>query len=129
MTPTELKKQMIVQTINERFKGKAFKLEDEEETCFYQDDEGRRCAIGIFIPDKHEALLDHSDLNVSALLSKYPELHDHMPSHKIDFLTDFQKAHDRLDPDKSVLEQQKSMIDWVNINHDLYHIDRRESNV
>lgn len=67
------------------------------DTCAYEDAQGRRCAIGIFIPDEHEGLDFRGD--VFKLFSCYPELKELICPKDYDdfsfsFLVRLQCAHD-----------------------------------
>lgn len=101
-------KQTIIDVINRDFKGKAVM----GETCSYLTEDGKKCAIGLFIPNGHEAQL--STLEVHSLLEHYPDLWKHMPSKDIVFLMDFQNTHDfELSHEDSLEDQKKTLIKFV----------------
>lgn len=67
----------------------------EDETCLYLTDDGRKCAIGRFIPDGHAAQRE-TDVSVASLFDLHPELR-HLPAFRgleIDFLALVQGWHD-----------------------------------
>jgi hypothetical protein len=51
---------------------------DHEGCCSYLTDDGRKCAVGLALPDGHEAQRSGSGFNT--LTKRYPELFD-VPSH------------------------------------------------
>lgn len=63
--------------------------------CRYRDPHGRKCAVGVLIPDA----LYHPNMEtvfVSPLLTGYPVLRDYM-SRNVSLLADLQFAHDAED--------------------------------
>lgn len=98
-----LTKQEVLKIIDEKFTGQAVVYGK----CEYLTHEGKRCAIGIFIPDLHPAL--YSDQSISYLLRTYPELKSFMPSNDVCILQDFQELHDH-ELDGLSLEQQKEVL-------------------
>ena len=104
-------KQRIIETINEKFKGQAKVV--GKNGCMYQTPCGKRCAIGMFIPDDHQGLECFGD--VIFLLKQYPELSQHMPSDDIYFMHKFQAVHDcDLNDNMSLDEQKQVLIDFIN---------------
>lgn len=102
-------KEQIINKIKAEFKGKA----SDGVTCKYLTKDGKKCAIGLFIPDGHDAQ-DNGD-TIDSLLIEYPDLKAYMPSTNIDFLLAFQDVHDEKLHDAMDLEQQKlRLIDFVN---------------
>ena len=66
-------KSEVIKVINEKFKGKAVRGVH----CSYLTKCGKRCAIGMFIPDDHPGLTYQK--GVVSLLQDYPDLKEHMP--------------------------------------------------
>lgn len=64
--------------------------------CLYRCDDGRRCAVGLFIPDvDYDPMMDEGNTDVSALLDNFPSqvpgwFHDHQS-----LLDQLQTVHDR----------------------------------
>ena len=104
-------KQEILDTIDKEFKGKAM---SDYGDCFYLMEDGRKCAIGLFIPDNHEA--QKYRWGIRELLRTYPSLLKHMPSKDLDFLEDFQNWHDNLHHGLSVEDQKQELKDFVERN-------------
>ena len=104
-------KQEIIDTINKKFKGKA----DGIHGCVYLNNKGKKCVIGIFIPDGHPGQQEE-DLGVLGLLEKYPELIREMPSDNFELLEKFQSVHDTLDDTLSIGSQKGILIQFVNRN-------------
>lgn len=106
-----MNKQEIIDTINEKFTGQA--VNDKFGTCQYLTEDGRKCAIGMFIPDGHPA--QHKITDVISLLNEYPDLGRYMPFDNLNTLNKFQDCHDScLDTEMSLEEQKQILIDFVN---------------
>lgn len=84
-----MKIEKILEKIEVEYKGRAV---DEYGECKYKTDDGRKCAIGLFIPERHEG--QESESNVLGLLNEYKDLRKHLPSNDIDKLLRFQGLHD-----------------------------------
>lgn len=100
-----MKIEKILEVINREFKGKSI----NGCSCKYLTEDDKKCAIGLFIPDGHEA--QDFDGGVSSLLRKYSYLIPLMPSKDIDKLIKFQKTHDGLDESLTVEQQKKVLCD------------------
>lgn len=61
--------------------------------CSYFDDRGRKCAVGIFIPDGHPAQKYVG--NVEELLRTYPDLPDPLIFDNFALLQSLQRVHDQ----------------------------------
>ena len=92
------------------FKGKAT---DNEGLCVYLNKAGKKCGIGCFIPDGHEA--QESVGNVQLILCSYPELWEYMPIRDINKLDSFQKEHDNLLCNTPVKEQLNHLLEMARI--------------
>lgn len=79
----------VLELIETDFKGKAM----EGSQCKYKTDDGRKCFIGLFLPEGHAAQKEE-DMNVRSLLGKYPDLRNYMPSDDLDKLNTLQRVHD-----------------------------------
>lgn len=97
-------KQEIIVKINADFKGKA----RNNNRCAYLTGDGKKCAIGLFIPDGHKGQF-HTG-TVIELLNDFPDLKPHMPSQNLDFLRDLQRHHDTYLGIGMPLEDQKEAL-------------------
>ena len=104
-------KQEVIDTINRDFKGKCI---SEYYNCRYLNDEGKKCAIGLFIPDGHKGQWYTS--HVKNLLKFYPDLQEYMPFDNIELNTKFQDLHDSLDHNLGVQKQKDILINFVEKN-------------
>lgn len=77
-------------------KQNAVAMDDGNFICAYLNSKGQKCAIGIFIPDGHEAQLARK--TVYNLLLEYPDLQNILgpvtDNRRYQFLTDLQQLHD-----------------------------------
>lgn len=107
-------KQEIIDKINSDFKGKCT---DERDTCTYLNTEGKKCAIGLFIPDGHSG--QHYQGTVSGLLREYPDLRQYMPFSDERTNCMFQDIHDiELYKYTDTLQEQKDkLIKFVEDNY------------
>ncbi len=80
----------VLEVIENDFKGKAFN--EEAGNCSYLTEEGKKCFVGLFIPDGHEAQSFRG--SVGPLLRLYPDLKDLMPTKDEDALNTLQQIHD-----------------------------------
>ena len=92
-------------TIDEKFKGKAQSIG----TCHYKMEDGRCCAIGIFLPDDNEDLFE-LDADSNDLFEKYPEYLELMPIQDKRKLELWQRFHDKLDGNKSLKDQKAALF-------------------
>ena len=108
-----MNKQQVIDVINKEFKGKAYDF-----GCFYLTKDGRKCAIGMFIPDGHPGQRDQC--GVGYLLDKHSDLKSFMPSDDEELLRQFQRAHDCLLSVADPIDQQRqTLINWVHKNWSL----------
>ena len=95
----------IKKTIDKNFTGRAL---NEQGKCAYLTKDGKKCAVGIFIPEGHEAQTFAK--NVAHLLFKYTDLLDVLPLNT-EMLFLLQKYHDQ-DPNfkSSHPKKQKALL-------------------
>jgi len=96
----------ICRTIDEKFTGKAISNSGAP-NCSYLNSKGQRCAIGLFIPDGHDAQKNANF--IVSVLTEYPDLRPLMPFQDVYKLMEFQRYHDNLDP-SSTLALQKTIL-------------------
>lgn len=101
-----MKIEKILETIDTKFIGKAVDLEYGGRN--YLTDDGKKCAIGLFIPNGHDAQTENT-MYVISLVDKYPDLLQCLPSSNLERLRTFQETHDQLDNELSV-EKQKQIL-------------------
>lgn len=99
----------IYEIIDRQFKGKS--VIEKGSQCMYKTEDGRKCFIGLFIPDGHEAQSLKGD--VHALLHEYPDLLELMPSYDYDTLDNLQRAHDELGSSMTLNQQKQCLKDKV----------------
>lgn len=96
----------VWRVLNREFKGKAI---NSNRMCQYLTMDGRKCAIGCFIPDDHAA--QSNDGDVMEILDVFPDLLKEMPCQNKRVLSEFQSFHDRkLDTFDSVDEQRTKLF-------------------
>ena len=91
--------------IRKNFKGKAF----DGFNCLYLTKDGKKCVIGCFLPDGHEAQQYDGDLEM--LLEDYQEVYKYLPDLDPSSLTSLQQAHDDLDKDAPLEKQKAELIE------------------
>lgn len=90
-------KEKMKEHIVNNFKGKA--TGKNEIQCEYKTQDGRKCAVGMFIPeDCYESSMDGS---VNSLLFYWPKVILHMPLEE-DGLTKMQLIHDNSAPEDTL---------------------------
>lgn len=99
-------KQKLIDVIKARFTGKATNGDE----CRYLTGDGKRCAVGLFIPDGHEGQKYNGGVN--GLLIRHEDLAALMPL-DITSLEDMQGVHDGLPEYISAEEQKQRLINWV----------------
>ena len=99
----------MIEHVKKNFKGQAM---DENGDCFYLMEDGRKCAVGLFIPDGHESQA-YKGTSLELLL-KYKDLIDIMPLEKIG-LNMFQRMHDSMNFN-DVEEETRELINWIEKN-------------
>ena len=87
--------------------------------CLYRGPEGKKCAVGLFIPDEfYIPELDRAEgtllegTEVQHILRAYPHLEGFMPL-EVKALTGFQTFHDNLSDSKTEIEQTESLLRWI----------------
>ena len=100
----------ILETLEKNFKGKAISSVDSS-TCAYLNEEGKKCAIGCFIPDGDGAQCYNG--SVKLMLKDNTHLWEYMPFNCILKLQEFQSYHDNMlcesDPVKDQLSELKNI--------------------
>lgn len=100
----------VLETIERDFKGKA--KDYDSDLCLYSTPEGRKCYVGLFIPEGHEGQKYRG--TSSGLLNEYPELQGNMPSTNRVTLTELQILHDTSAIDTNIddlsLDEQKMYL-------------------
>lgn len=89
-----LTKQEVFDKVMERFLDHTGRAVDERFFCMYKTEDGNKCAVGIFIPDGHDA----QDFNgpVEELIEKFPtSLPEEIYAYE-DMMCKFQEVHDDL---------------------------------
>lgn len=110
-------KQQIIDKINSDFKGRSYRptnkrdLNCAEDVCLYRGDNGRKCIVGVFIPDREYSNSMESSGGVKGLLDEYPLLTNMMPL-SIEVLSVLQSMHDS-SRDISDEELKNNLISWV----------------
>ena len=113
-------KETIISHIETEFKGRSYQ---PETGCVYLGQDGKKCAVGLFIPDTFSLFTSggeniNSGYNVARLLQAFPNLAQHMPL-GTDALQTLQTIHDFSIPssDTRTDDQVKAeLIDWVREN-------------
>lgn len=95
----------VWKVIDEKFKGVA-KYDDG--CCVYLMRDGRKCAIGLFIPDGHEAQ-KHSGV-FGCLFRDFPDLIKEMPTENPFVLGEWQLFHDKILDKNAPLKEQKAAL-------------------
>lgn len=85
-------KKKVIKHIEDNFRGKS--VDKCLGVCEYQGKNGKRCAVGLFLPKKHEALKFNG--GVDGLLNEYPDLFGKLPFDKFS-LRQLQQIHDGVD--------------------------------
>ncbi len=107
-------KQGIVDHITKEFKGKSISLDytndDETVLCLYRNPEGKKCVVGMFIPDnQYNPIMERE--NVVSIINSFPHIMNFLPLHK-EAMRDLQSIHDA-ENDPVILTK---MIDYINVN-------------
>lgn len=106
------KKSMIAH-IKAEFKGKSI-INDGYESCSYRGPNGKKCAVGMFIPDefyssKIEGYVYFEENFDKTVCDFIPELLMLMP---LETMSELQQVHDESHPDTTLQE----MLTWVENN-------------
>ena len=117
-TKGEWTKENIIDHIILNFKGKSI-LGNDNTRCAYRGDHGKKCAVGMFIPDelyrptmdKPEDTLD--DMMAQTIIDKY-NLSEYMPLDS-DAMRDLQMVHDgtRVNDYRSNDVILEEMVAWI----------------
>jgi hypothetical protein len=105
-------KQTIKHKIQTEFTDKSM---NDVGVCVYRGVDGRKCIVGIFIPDDMyvKEMDANVDTSVAGILKKYPELTTFMPL-DLEALKDLQHEHDEGDSGDGTLKEH--LLDWVEHN-------------
>lgn len=114
-----MSKELIINTIKKDFKGKAYDRNIHQ--CVHLTDDGKKCALGLFIPDGHPAQREIEPAD--EILDQYEDLLDILPVKNINFWIKFQEEHDRLNSALPIEKQKNQLIDWVNDHYTTYQRD------
>lgn len=98
-------KRKIVNHIKKNFKGKS----KDSFMCMYRDSDGRKCAVGLFIPDDmyDESMEGHT----FATLTRTTDIEEYMPLENT-AMWDFQLIHDHSKENETL----EKMLEWVKTN-------------
>lgn len=107
-------KQKIIDKINSDFKGKAVRAidADEKSICAYLTHDGKKCAVGLFIPDGHDA--QSHEGGYQDLMKNHSETLQTLMSMEDTGMTAFQSFHDvQLKNSETVETQKARLIEWI----------------
>lgn len=82
-------KEKVIKHIEQNFKGKAY--DENLCICRYKTEDGKKCAVGLFIPKSHEAY--RYEGCVDALIQEYKDLKKVLPM-DLESLRKIQNIHD-----------------------------------
>lgn len=97
----------MIDILTKEFTGKG----EFEGKCCYLTDNGKKCAVGCFIPDGHEG--QNFEGTAADLMKKYHELK--LPLSKYGLMA-FQNVHDKMSSDLDKDTQLDILIDWIKTN-------------
>ena len=108
-------KSQVKKVVDNHFKGRAWVPSNKEGAsrhdgrCVYLAPDGKKCGVGLFIPDGHES--QDADAGVYHLIrTHFPELESMMPL-SVSKLEELQRFHDEDGDFKfATVEKQKKMI-------------------
>lgn len=103
-------KQKLIDYVRANFKGKSVR----DGACLYRGPEGKKCAIGLFIPDSEVSLL--SSIEYSTVASVWAKINKFLPFTSKYLALEFQRAHDCLLEHASVETQTNELINWIERN-------------
>lgn len=104
-------KSKVIKHIEKNFKGKAV---NKDNICSYLTKNGKKCAVGLFIPDGHEGQKFKG--GIYDLLVYHPDLQYHMPMDKHN-LNSLQYIHDKGDNsyiDEDLRTDEEILSDIIN---------------
>ena len=101
-------KAKMIKHIKRNFKGKS--MDHTDKNCLYRAEDGRKCAVGMFIPDELYTV-EMEGLSSSAVLREHPELVKFLPLQQ-NALDALQSVHDESYLDETL----KLMMDWIKEN-------------
>ena len=102
-------KQKLIEHVKANFKGKSI----DNNMCLYRGPEGKKCVIGLFIPDSETNLL--SKIEGEGALTVWHRIDKFVPFKDKYMAYEFQRAHDLLSSE-SVEEQTQELVDWLEKN-------------
>lgn len=108
-------KTTMIAHILKNFKGKS--ISDDGDLCLYRGPNGRKCAVGLFIPDDlYQDAMDY-DLGdtYNDIVKIEPKISSHMPLEK-KAMTSLQTIHDTAHKTSKVDKSLDNMLDWINKN-------------
>lgn len=110
-------KQSMIQHIKKEFKGKSINAPDGY--CLYRGPEGKKCAVGMFIPDeKYRPEMDGSDLdNGYTVFQIHNICPNNMPLEGFG-LQSLQAVHDRSNPSETL----QDMLEWIEKNVEVENV-------
>lgn len=91
-------KEKMIQHVKDNFKGKSTSIIDL--SCLYRGPKGKKCAAGLFIPDKlyNESMETNT---ISILIDKFPKLERFMPLNQ-EAMGFLQGSHDSSEPNETL---------------------------
>lgn len=113
-------KAKMIEHIKANFKGRAVcelpnKMGVTVPTCMYLTPDGKKCAIGLFVPDGHRLQTYGNPVQASRALHMFPDLIEWMPLANSAGLNELQGVHDQY-VTGSNLSVLASMIEWIEYN-------------
>jgi hypothetical protein len=99
-------KQAMIEHIKKEFKGKSFDAFNEE--CLYRGPDGKKCAVGLFIPDSEY----HSSMEcLSPLSAELRDTAQYMPL-QMSTMQYLQGVHDISEPSETL----NDILSWIEKN-------------
>lgn len=116
MTPVNgWTKEKMISHVEKEFKGKAI-TEANSFRCQYLTKDGKKCAVGMFIPEgSYEDCMDEGVGPASELFRVFTSLLTVMPLTGPE-MQDFQGVHDSMSEHLTMEEQKAELIDWIRRN-------------
>lgn len=112
-------KTKIINRIKRQFKGKSERVGGGAcgVSCVYRAPGGKKCAIGLFIPDsQYKKVMDKGGgMDSDRLIDEFPKLAKVLPLDK-EACSEFQSTHDGLSEGESIEDQKAILIQWVKHN-------------
>lgn len=103
-------KESMLAHVKAEFKGKSSTGVGMLETCLYRGPEGRKCAVGMFIPDS-EYSASMETISAEGLIERHSYIAKSFPlnTRRMDML---QAVHDGSHPDSTL----QNMLQWIEDN-------------